>query len=587
MDKLSSEESSRSFRGPPASRPVSRQVKTGGSKDKRNQRRCRNQNRLNDQLVNMRIAESVYDQPAHRSPRNRKPRRQSNEQKPFSVLDHVNATCRFVLKQGEGITPQDIAVDSPINPKQLLRIYSPPEDCPICLEVCEIPRMMSCGHMICLHCLVDHNKYSPSPEVCPICGDIMSPHPLRTIPVTFLHVSKRPDPFTEYALESNSLPATAVDSLTPINVDPNPESTFAPTSVSPISVSAESSPESTSAPSSTSLDPSRFYPVSVVPTPGEISQFVLVSRPANSSLSLPAPFKPAAIARSNTFPGPEYIKFSRVCQGTNEWARSELGKEIKMLVAAKKAEFSEFGKDRNAILAYDSAINFIGQAMTALQTSNDDESPKKKNKNKNNNMKADESSFTYFQTCFESPVVYTLSALDVSILKAQFGSYADFPSTISAKVENITSTKLSKQNSANRLKYLSHLPDQTPLTFVDCDWTGIVSDEVLNKFGSKIAERRRVHEQTLVKEQNETLKAQTSIESQFRFEVEEAKRPTSMFSSSQVSIDKSMLPALPTNRNRTEQEPQKPKWVQQESNFDIMKNTYVPKRGRKDVIIRF
>lgn len=503
--------------------PATSKPKGGGAKDKRNQRRTRTQGQLREQISDMHLRDSLdHDGAAPARPRPRPKSGRSSKPREadahvFSALEHANASCRFVVKEDCGLRPSGLDVDHPIGFKQLWRVYAPPEECPICLETCEVPRMLTCGHLMCLHCLINHNAFSPTAEVCPICGDVVSPNPFRTVPVTFL--SQR----------------------------------------------------------------------AAKPAVGSEAEFVLMRRSAQSTLALPASVGTQELLRADRFPEPVFAEFARVCQAGGEWARQELAGDLRQLLGARKAYVQEFGSTDAAQGGYARAIQVVKQSLDAVQHDLDAGAGEPAAEAKKRGKKAgDEQQFSYYQMCFESPTLYTLSSLDVSILKAQFGSYANFPYSLSGKIEDVHLERLSKSNP--RFKYLGHLPDHTALALVDCDWTGVVDPDVLSQFEGKIAERRSARAAQAAREFRETVKAEMNLENQFKFEVAEALNPTSAWSNSQVSIDTSMLPALPVKKPKESTEAANPssKWVDQEKQFEaVMKNAYVPKRGRKDVIIRF
>lgn len=491
------------------------------NKEKRYQRRYRGNGQLHDQLANMQMIDSFEEEirPKSKSKsKSHRPKQTDHVQaRALSVLEHVNVSCRFVIKSSSGYRPSTLDVDKPISSKQIWRVIYAPEECPVCLEICEVPRMLRCGHLMCLPCLINHSHYSKTPEICPICGDSIPLNSQRTTPVSFLGIDNQ----LKHKLQE-----------------------------------------------------------------GDETVFTLMQHPMDSTLALPQNIEPESIFKQDVFPGPEQLLYSRVCQASVEWAREELSKEVKSLIGAYKAYKQEFGEENG----YTQAINEIKRSIQQLH---EEEAIKTKH------GKLSDDSFFYYQSCFESPTVYTLDKLDVSIMKAQYGSYDKFPSCLVAKIENITytthnklSTKTNNKGHENgRNKALSHLPDQTPLAYIECDWTGIIDEDVLAKFSSKLDARRSLKARIAAKEANESLEAAAQIENQFKCEVAEALYSNSgSHSSSTVSIDTSLLPSLPSKKTIEKKPTQRSggAWVDQDKEMEaVMQLGFVPKRGRKDMIIKF
>lgn len=86
---------------------------------------------------------------------------------------------------------------------------------------------------------------------------------------------------------------------------------------------------------------------------------------------------------------------------------------------------------------------------------------------------------------------YYLSPLDIRILKSEFGTYECFPATILPRVEAVSTGHTVDDDFRKRMKYLGHLPYGTEVAFLECDWAGVVSPEVLENFKTEIERRRK------------------------------------------------------------------------------------------------
>ncbi|EEQ32525.1 putative Delta(24(24(1)))-sterol reductase [Microsporum canis] len=103
---------------------------------------------------------------------------------------------------------------------------------------------------------------------------------------------------------------------------------------------------------------------------------------------------------------------------------------------------------------------------------------------------------------------FYLSSLDIRILKSAFGDFSLFPSTILPRVEHISTGHIMDDDLRKRVKYLSHLPYGCELTFLECDWTDLVSPSVLEKFSADIERRRKRNREKATREEKERIRAE-------------------------------------------------------------------------------
>lgn len=85
---------------------------------------------------------------------------------------------------------------------------------------------------------------------------------------------------------------------------------------------------------------------------------------------------------------------------------------------------------------------------------------------------------------------YYLAPLDIRILKAAFGNFASFPSTLLPRVEHVSTGHIVDDELRKRTKYLAHLPYGCEVSFLECNWTDVVPDSVLATFANEIKKRR-------------------------------------------------------------------------------------------------
>ncbi|KAK2863651.1 hypothetical protein FQN49_004131 [Arthroderma sp. PD_2] len=103
---------------------------------------------------------------------------------------------------------------------------------------------------------------------------------------------------------------------------------------------------------------------------------------------------------------------------------------------------------------------------------------------------------------------FYLSSLDIRILKSAFGDFSLFPSAILPRVEHISTGHIMDDDLRKRAKYLSHLPNGCELTFLECDWTDVVSPNVLERFKPEIERRRKRNREKAAREEKERIRAE-------------------------------------------------------------------------------
>jgi hypothetical protein len=120
---------------------------------------------------------------------------------------------------------------------------------------------------------------------------------------------------------------------------------------------------------------------------------------------------------------------------------------------------------------------------------------------------------------------YYLSPLDIRILKSAFGDYMSFPATILPRVEHISTGHIVDHDLRKRAKYLGHLPYGCEVGFLECDWTDVISPEVLELFNLEIERRRKRNKDKEAREEKERLRAEKDEEEK-RWAAARRKRPS-------------------------------------------------------------
>ena len=104
---------------------------------------------------------------------------------------------------------------------------------------------------------------------------------------------------------------------------------------------------------------------------------------------------------------------------------------------------------------------------------------------------------------YEAPHRFYLSPLDTRILKAAFGDYSSFPTTVLPRIEHRSGNHVVDDDLKRRAKYLAHLPSGCEIGFIECDWTDVVGPDILARFASDIERRRQHHRDKQAREDKE------------------------------------------------------------------------------------
>ena len=126
---------------------------------------------------------------------------------------------------------------------------------------------------------------------------------------------------------------------------------------------------------------------------------------------------------------------------------------------------------------------------------------------------------------YEALMHYYLSPLDIRILKAAFGEYSSFPTTILPRVERVSTGHIIDDELRRRAKYLAHLPHGCEVGFLECNWTDVVSPDVLEGFAVEIERRRKKNQEKESREEKERIRAEKE-EDDKRWAAARRRRPT-------------------------------------------------------------
>ena len=141
-----------------------------------------------------------------------------------------------------------------------------------------------------------------------------------------------------------------------------------------------------------------------------------------------------------------------------------------------------------------------------LPTKGDDRSMSRAQSHTDGSLATRQSTSPFF--FYEALQHFYLSPLDIRILRTAFGDFSCFPSTILPRVERVSTGHIVDDDLRRRAKYLAHLPRGCEVAFLECDWTDIVSPEVLSGFSGEIERRRKRNREKEVREEKARVRAE-------------------------------------------------------------------------------
>ncbi|KAK3906733.1 hypothetical protein C8A05DRAFT_11527 [Staphylotrichum tortipilum] len=254
--------------------------------------------------------------------------------------------------------------------------------------------------------------------------------------------------------------------------------------------------------------PVRFYAGQEcsLPRKGDDVILRLMVRGTKSTLALPKEGAAEVLDSREDVPwhfAANVLDYARIMRGTTDYMAEQFDCEIENLVKQETEDELLYHEDnewtQKAIRAIKTAKEKVAELgetekAAALETATPGPSQSQQA----------EHDF-YFYT---SPPHLYLSPLDIRILKTKYGSFSSFPSTLLPRVEHISTGHVVDEALRKRAKYLGHLPRGCLISFLECDWTDIVSPEILATFADEIERRRRRNKEKATQEERERLQAE-------------------------------------------------------------------------------
>lgn len=406
---------------------------------------------------------------------------------PLDKAHFVNANYRFVVHPSGDYRPNLIESDIPVPWENVLQVLASVQSqcnaCPICLEAVPVaPRMAKCGHVFCLPCAL---RYLDSEDVktgkttgkwrkCPICFDGIYAHELRSV--------------------------------------------------------------------------RWFSGDDMLPEKGSDVTLQLIRRNAGSMFALP---RDSDSIQDDVVPWhnrSDALEYARLVKGDAAYMSAQAEREVHDLLIMKEQDEQAFGdedqwtaKSIDVIETYSTVHCSLGLAprqetlsSARRKTSRPpiEYSPaagphefqaeaatisrrpivtglKRGDVVEDGLESASGDAYYFYQPRTGSH--YYLSALDIRVLKKAFTSFAEFPSALIAKVEHATTVSVD-DDLRRRSKYLSHLPLGCEVTFLECDWSGVLSDDIVSAFKVEVDKRRKKRHDKAVSEETARRRAQAADE---------------------------------------------------------------------------
>ena len=451
---------------------------------------------------------------------------------------YIHANYRFIVKPNGDYKPQAMNADQHLDWNDVLQILasavSQEASCPICLSHPVAPRMAKCGHIFCLPCLIRYmhslDGSDPVPEKkarwkkCPICWD--SIYISETRPVRWYTGQEGPQPHEG-------------DDVVLRLVMRQPGSTLAlPRDGADVLGKSEDIP---------------WY------FAAEVTDYARIMKGGEEYMTEQFDAEIDDLRRQEN---EDELMFGE----DPEWTR----KAINAVTEAKERirgigdppipkqpterkpkrqpiQFDPVNEDAPAMYfvqhasksglnlsdgnqAYPTSRGEPNQQTTRAQTNLDttlehgDSTPQSRPKNSYARLsEAHPPDAPYF--FYQALLHYYLAPLDIRILKSAFGNFASFPSRLLPRVERVSTGHVMDDDLRKRAKYLAHLPYGCEVGFLECNWTDVVSPEVLTQFKDEIERRRKRNRDKETREERDRLRAEKA-EDDARWANARRKRPS-------------------------------------------------------------
>ncbi|KHJ30234.1 putative ring finger domain protein [Erysiphe necator] len=413
---------------------------------------------------------------------------------------YIHANYRFIVKPNGNYNLQVADADQPLDWSDILQILVSPvsqdSSCPICLSRPIVPRMLTCGHILCLPCLIryvhsgDINVVIPKKKArwieCPICWDSVNISEMRSVrwyagqenlpsrdgeEIVLRLVTRKPG-------KTLALPKELTEGLR--NLDDIPW--YSSTEIADYAKIMKGGQEYMNDQYTCEIEDIRnlekenelIYDEGPEWTQKAISEIYEAKKRIQGIGNPPMIYKCLGENKPK--------KSTTLSQVTEEFIREEP-------LSTRTSKFCEVEKN-----AQNSALKSRAREHKDVKNQINE---------KKDNPKIEKSFFFYHALPH-----YYLSPLDIRILKSAYGSFDLFPSVLLSRIEHVSNGHIINNEFRKRMKYLSHIPQGCEIKFLECDWTGIIVPEILDQFSNEIEMRRKRNSDKLYREEREKLLAE-------------------------------------------------------------------------------
>ncbi|CDR46697.1 CYFA0S25e01068g1_1 [Cyberlindnera fabianii] len=413
---------------------------------------------------------SREDQLQGQAPPVRRRRRSSNKDRHRIHLvgqQFVNANYKFIVDYRFDYKAQILDPNVLLDHNHILRVIVPKgHHCPICLtEDVIAPRMISCGHIFCHSCLLSFLDSEPLEKKKE--GQYYHPKKLKECPLC-----------SEYVRPAEVVPVLVND------VD------------------------------------ERFE----IPQIGQDVVLKLMARPMDNILPIPHSLNlnHTKIGNSPWYSDTELYQYARILKGGLKFVVDQYEAEKVAIIKQYEEDKLLYNDDGKYV---NKALSEIDEQLKLMKSSFGDNynepntlvnSMENLSISKNDSGLDDSNCFFFYQTSFNSTTRFFLSPLDVKVLLRTYGSYANFPTTLLVKVDNVNYGYMVTEQLLKRYKYMGHLPCGAEFAFIDVNWKNMLPPEIYKLFSKELSDRRRKLLSRLKREDRDKKTYETEIEKKAR-----------------------------------------------------------------------
>lgn len=231
----------------------------------------------------------------------------------------------------------------------------------------------------------------------------------------------------------------------------------------------------------------------------------LMSRQPGQMFALPYEISKQYDAK---FPGMDVFPYLRVYKGDLKYALELYEMEKTQILHAYEEEKLIYGDDYKLVAE---AIEYIDNEMAKWKQKFSIESHNHHlTSPSHQNHQQSQHEFFFFQTAFNNnTTIYTLNNFDMKVLKSNYHSYANLPTTITANIESIRYEELTPETARGKFKYLGHLPVGTQIAFLEIKWNNnqFIKRETWEMFKDDLIKRSKKTKKRFNKEERDRKRA--------------------------------------------------------------------------------